>query len=744
MKYKFNLITLLAVFFIGVFSFTNFAYADNVGLDYAKRIGSTSGGEGGISITQDGSGNTYIMMIFEGTVDFDPGDGVSNLTSQAAAGVAIVKLDSNGDFVWAKQTGGSNKNADRGNGMFVDTAGNIYITGSFTGTTDFDPGADTANLTSVGDKDVFFSKWDSNGDFVWVKQIGGTGEDWGVAIIANATNLYLTGGYDGTADFDPGAGTTNLTADVRNDIFVAKFDLDGVLVWAKSMGGPSWGDWVQSMAIDSSGNVYTTGSYGYNNTSDFDPGAGTANLTTVGDEDIFISKLDTNGNFVYAKGIGSTGWDFGWGITVDSSGNAYITGSFQGTADFDPGAGTTNLISAGSDDIFILKLDAAGDFVWVKQIGNTGGDWAREVKFDTAGNIYVTGAFAGTVDFDPNAGTYNLTSNGTYDAFILKMDTSGNLIWAKNVGGSFGAYTDSIYIDANDNVYTTGSFSETADFDPSTAVYNLVNTGTGDISTNNITDGANDVFILKLTSIVAPTLTTSTASNTTRSSTTLSGSITTTGYDVNTTRGFQYGLGTGYGSTTTETGTFSTGSYQGTISNLNCNTTYHYRAYSSNSEATGYGSDSTFTTSECPGAVPIAFLASLNKPSITTTYTPTPITQPTTPSNTVLCTGNNLFNPNTGERCTTYTNNQTNNTTTKFTFNINLKYKDNNNDVKELQKFLNNNNFPVSITGPGSLNNETTYFGPATLAAVIKYQKAKNITPSVGYFGPLTRGSVNN
>src|SRR5262249_36288313 len=160
-----------------------------------------------------------------------------------------------------------------------------------------------------------------------------------------------------------------------------------------------------SIAVDASGNVYTTGYF--TGTADFDPDAGVFNLTAAGSFDIFVSKLSASGNFVWAKVMGGGSDDLGQSISVDASGNVCTTGYFTGTADFDPGAGVFNLTAAGYYDIFVSKLDASGNFAWAKAIGGTGGDEGYSIAIDSSGNVYTTGAFGGTVDFDPNAGVFN-------------------------------------------------------------------------------------------------------------------------------------------------------------------------------------------------------------------------------------------------------------------------------------------------------------------------------------------------
>ncbi|WP_343748083.1 SBBP repeat-containing protein [Fluviicola sp.] len=407
-----------------------------------------------------------------------------SLLKSALAGGALLITSATANaqvnLQWVKNMGGTS--ADLGQATVVDTAGNIYITGTFYGTADFDPGAGVANLTSADLGDIFVAKYDSNGNYVWAKRMGGAGSDVGNSIAVDAAgNVYTTGYFWNTVDFDPGAGVVNLTSGGYSDIFVSKLDSNGNYVWAKSMiGTGTKDDYGNSITLDAAGNVYTTGYF--ENTVDFDPGAGVANLTSTGGTDIFVSKLDNNGNYVWAKNIGGTANDQGNSIAIDAAGNIYTTGAFIGTVDFDPGSGATNLTSAGGANVFVSKLDNNGDYVWAKGMGGTKGS---SIAIDAAGNVHTTGFFSGTRDFDPGSGVANLTSAGINDIFVSKLDNNGSYLWAKGMGGTGIDYVTSMALDATGNVYTTGYFPGTANFNPA--------------GTANLTSaGANDIFVSKL------------------------------------------------------------------------------------------------------------------------------------------------------------------------------------------------------------------------------------------------------
>lgn len=398
------------------------------------------------------------------------------------------------NYQWAKNTA----NSSRCFSIDVDAAGNVYTIGDFSGTSDFDPSpSGTYNLTSSG-TDVFILKVDGSGNFVWAKCIGGASDDYGMSISVDASgNVFTTGQYNGTADFDPSSSIYSLTAaGVNGSGFVLKLDAAGNFVWAKSISGSGTSQVMPSSIIfDTAGNILTTG-YFYGNI-DFDPSSSSYTVNTTGgagSSDIYILKLDGAGNFLWVKTIGgNSGNSQGHSITVDVSNNIYTTGEFRGTADFNPNAPIYNLSSAGGSDIFISKLDATGSFIWAKKMGGVGQDFGNSIAIDATNNVYLNGSFTGTSDFDPSIGTYTITSVGGDQTFISKLDAAGNFVWAKNIGGVLGfmSANRSIALDAAANIYSIGSYSGTADFDPNTGVYPLTSSSFSNIFISKLTNAGN-------------------------------------------------------------------------------------------------------------------------------------------------------------------------------------------------------------------------------------------------------------
>jgi hypothetical protein len=357
----------------------------------------------------------------------------------------------------------------------TDASGNVFTAGWFKGiSSDFDPGPGTFTASPVGDYDAFICKTNAAGNLVWAKTFGGTGIDAVHAITVDATgNVYVTGQFDGTCDFDPSPVVFNISsASASTDAFILKLDALGNFVWAKNFEG-SQTESGNAIALDPSANVYVGGSY--KGTVDFDPSVATNTITAADDMDIFICKLNSSGNFIWAKSIGGVGKDDCYGLTVDQSSNIYTTGYFSNAVDFDPGAASFVLSGTGGSSAFVSKLDANGNFVLARHFTGNLSAIANAVTVDALGNIYMTGNFAGSCDFDPGVTTYTMNGggSGTAQVFVIKLNPSGNFNWARQMGGTMGDKGFGITTDGAGNVYTTGYFIGTADFDPGAPVYNL-------------------------------------------------------------------------------------------------------------------------------------------------------------------------------------------------------------------------------------------------------------------------------
>jgi hypothetical protein len=383
---------------------------------------------------------------------------------------------------WAK-TGGSTGN-DYAFATTVDHAGNIYYTGQFSGTVDFDPGLAAFPLTSLGVSDLYVCKLDNNGNFLWALSVGSSGTTIAQSVAVDSTdNVYIGGSYTGFTDFDPGPGTTILPVDINtaSQAFVAKYTSSGTFVWGKGFGG-SQGDYGYGISIRSN-TVYVTGRFA--GTTDFDPTGGIVNYTSAGSADAFVSKFDLNGNFYWARPLGGTAFDYASSVAVNSQGMVYITGGFQGNFDADPGAAVNTLSNSGvvnTYDIFIWKLNSAGDYQNAFDIGSSNDDVGNDITIDNLDNVYTTGWFVYSVDFDPAvSGTSILTPIGGIDAFLLKMDVNDAYQWARNFGGSLGDLGRSVTTTANNDLVITGKFSTTADFDPGPGTQQIVSNGGTDI-----------------------------------------------------------------------------------------------------------------------------------------------------------------------------------------------------------------------------------------------------------------------
>jgi len=434
---------------------------------WAKKAGGT-GTEEGKAIAADGQGHVYLGGYYKNTATFGA---LPTITAVAGHDAYVAKYDSTGAALWVNSIGGTD--VDEVTGMGVDSLGNVYAIGVY-GTS---LSAGTTTLTAAGSIDFFIAKYAPGGTLTWIRSFGGLNSDYGFAIKTDVNgNCFVSGKFNTSTTL----GTTTLTAVGQDDIFIAKFDSAGTVIWAKNAGSTS-SDFSKGISLDAAGNIYITGNF--SGTATF-YGTPNANLTTGGQWDAFIAKYDPLGNVLWAKKGGGSSHDHGLAIDTDPNGNSVITGYFQSTTVNFNGV---NLTTAGNWDIFVARFNTSGTQTWAKKFGSNQYDYTYGVNVDKNKQIFITGGFGGTVPF----GTFTLTSTNaaTEDLFITKLDTAGTALWAMKAGAPAGEYTwgNAISSDQFGGVYTTGSFEGTATF----GTHTLVTSG-GDEAYGE------DIFICKI------------------------------------------------------------------------------------------------------------------------------------------------------------------------------------------------------------------------------------------------------
>lgn len=394
---------------------------------------------------------------------------------------------------YSQQYFGTNTFGNNGNetnyDVVTDSQGNVYTVGFYAGTI-------TVGNTSVtyngGNADGYLAKYDSNGNAVWVKSFGGAADDVAIAVtVDHADNILITGYFQGAGanafDADPGTNVfplSQLAPILSRDCFIVKLDNNGDFLWAKQVSNPAGGaanEDSKDIIVDSSNNVYVVGGFNY---ADFDPGAGQQTILATGggnNQDGFVLKLDSNGDYVWVKTFNSTSAVVVESIDVDSAGDLLIAGRYQGIVDLNPSATVieNSTTSNGNFDTFLVKLDATGNYVWGKVFGGSGYDNPKFVKA-IGTDVYIGGSIVGDQDLDPSSGTNMYTVSGSSDGYVSKFDSSGNYVASYVVGGSTSSEYEEMYrmiLGPNGNLFITGTFLDTADFDNSSNTMSSTSNG---------------------------------------------------------------------------------------------------------------------------------------------------------------------------------------------------------------------------------------------------------------------------
>ena len=422
----------------------------------------------GTNIALDAAGNVVVTGHFRHTINFEPTNPALALVSDGPVDdIFLAKFDANGNHIWSKSMGGIS--TDRAYGLATDQSNNIYISGEFWLTANFDPNGN-APLTSKGAVDIFFAKYDLDGNYIWAKGMGGTSSGDTAMDIAVDTdsNVYLTGSFKYTVDFDPNGsgGTAELTSIGLNDIFLAKYDLNGAYIWAKGFGVSGEYSRGQHIAFDSQQDVYLTGDFKRTIVFDaLDPNGTISSMNNS--QDLFLAKFEKNGDFVWVNGLGSGMVDNGRKVAVAGD-KVLLMGNFSSSFYPDPNNAAV-YISGGQSSTFIASYETTnGAYVWAKAI-STADARGFAVKNSL---LHILGTFRGNVDFDPSP--QNATLSAIHPAQDIFIATYTLAAGDYNTAFKFSDYpkvdlvetATEIKHDANRNIIVTGKFSGELNFDP--------------------------------------------------------------------------------------------------------------------------------------------------------------------------------------------------------------------------------------------------------------------------------------
>jgi len=371
-------------------------------------------------IKTDANDNIFIFGYFNGTLDMNPGPGVTNLVAAGSDDIYCGKYDPSGNLIWAVRTGGTG--TEQSYGFDIDADGKAIVHGYFQNTVDFDPGLGTSNLTAAPAGSNFLLKLNIDGTFNNVLQMASCYTNH--IDIDASNNIYFTGLFWETVDFNPGPAVNNLTAaGFSADAFVLKLNSANTFQWAVKISGNS-SEQGTSIVYDEISSSVIVGGF-FEGTIDINPGVAVQNIVSLGYVDAFLAKLNgADGTLTWGKGVGGLDYQNIQSVAVNNAGNIWITGSFNSTVDFDPGVGIQNLTAAGGTDIFKLNWSTDGAYINAERMGNTNSDYGYCIKVDNEGAILISGLFEGIVDFDPGVGTFNLNSTFTgWDGYVAKYCT---------------------------------------------------------------------------------------------------------------------------------------------------------------------------------------------------------------------------------------------------------------------------------------------------------------------------------
>jgi len=476
---------ILLVLFILMSSYAHAQYFKPV---WVNDVGGT-GDSKASNIAADNSGDIYISGYIRGTVTFNLKEGGSKtLTSNGDADIYVAKYSvTTGNYIWAFSVGGAG--LEQPNSMAVDNAGNVLVTGQFQGTVNFNP-AGNFPLTSNGSDDIFVAKYTSAGGFLWAISMGSSDIDRGHYVVTdNQNNVFLTGSYTGAVDMDPSAATSTLPNQTSLAGFFAKYDANGNFLWAHPLGQLLTVGNLVNAAIDKNTNdIVVDGDFAGN--VDFSyAGNAAATFNSPGTSN-FVARYTNNGTYKWVRYLPGSGTGNISSVKVDNQSNAIITGNFGGQF-YANGPSGTALTANGTNDLLVASYQSDGTLKWAENFGSGTSDVnSRYVCVDANNNIYITGYFTGTVNISASLSDGILSNNtGGRSVLIAGFNSSGTPIAAGAIGSSCPTNLGYEIAASNGNIFVSGAFCGTEDFD------------TGSCNTDNVTaiNGTSDSFLASFT-----------------------------------------------------------------------------------------------------------------------------------------------------------------------------------------------------------------------------------------------------
>jgi hypothetical protein len=519
-KFSLILLVIATIFFfspktVSASSDYTYGWTKTIGNDLSNNGGNFIGSDG-LAVAHDSNNNIYTFGFFSGTFNFDPTGGMDSKTSHNNSNfgydIFLTKTNADGSYAWTYTVGGTDR-VDASS-IDVDSNNNVYLSGSFLGTANFDPTGGIDNKTAVSESngDVFLTKINANNSYGWTDVMNSADNNsWNVMpriTHDTANNIYLTGSFFGTVNFDPTGGMDSKTT--SGGAFLTKINANNSYGWTDIIADGNYSDY--SVKVDTSGNIFWAGNFV--DPVDFDPTSGVNNKECAndgsGDVCMFLTKINSDNSYAWTDT--TTNVDDGnynkigvKGLAIDSSNNIYLAGCFVRTINFNfTGGGSADTINGGYYTIFLTKINSDGSYGWTKTIfGGVHGVCADMVALDSSQNIYISGQYCGTSDFDPGPGVDNHTDNASGSTYLTQIKPDGSYGWTDvmvNTGvfgtGSANA-SRAITIDTADNIYLTGFF-----------IWGTVNFNTtGGVDNRTSVDAWGGYFLTKLS---APEITTPT------------------------------------------------------------------------------------------------------------------------------------------------------------------------------------------------------------------------------------------